>query len=46
MLRVHFIIDSFLMAQESEREWVTWQRLQLSACFGLEFKVATRERGH
>lgn len=46
MLRVHFIIDSFLMTEESEREWVTWQRLQLSACFGLEFKVATRERGH
>ena len=33
-VRVHFFIDSFLMAEESEREWVTWQHLQLSACFG------------
>lgn len=31
--RVRFIIDSFLMADESERESVTCQHLQLSACF-------------
>lgn len=32
-LTVYFIIDSFLMAEESERESVTCQYLQLNACF-------------
>lgn len=36
-LGVHFIIDSFLMKEETERESVTWQHLQLSGCVQSEF---------
>lgn len=36
-LGVHFVIDSFLMGEETERESVTWQHLQLSGCVRSEF---------